>query len=274
MTIQSLGFVLDAKRISRRWHDFSHFLRHHPHGVDPGVSHDHERYVNLQSGIYRGGYHAVSTCVPIMISTSYLFRTLYAILFTSVISAAAIVSQDRFHAYCGRGTFGWPKLEDCHILLENFADHGDNGLRFFDEEQIRVDAKGSWPGIGDIAGFSRVIPVIQLPRYYTLSMYFVYRFPLAMRCTSWRCVLIVSKHLDSCNFALMSYAGGETDYSGLGGTSWGKVNAGGTFMMKKCLRNVKDPSGGVVVIPSDESYAFMQQTLGQDFLNGILSCIS
>lgn len=50
----------------------------------------------------------------------------------------------------------------------------------------------------------------------------------------------------------MSYAGGEGDHSGLGGTSWGKVNAGCTFMMTQCLRNVGDPSGGVVVIPSGE----------------------
>ncbi len=66
-------------------------------------------------------------------------------------------------------------------------------------------------------------------------------------------MLTISETQDSCNFALMSYAGGEGDYSGLGGTSWGKVNAGGTSMMTQCLRRPKDPSGGVVVIPSGKS---------------------
>lgn len=110
-----------------------------------------------------------------MILTSYLLRTLLAIIFTSSSAATAIAQRDRFQADCGRNTYGWPKVEDCHTLLENFADYRDNGLRFFDEEQIRVDAGGSWPGVGNIVGFSRVIPIIQLPRYYTLSAYFTFR---------------------------------------------------------------------------------------------------
>ena len=102
--------------------------------------------------------------------TSFLSIIPCAFLLLPVISATALVQQDKFQIDCGRGTYGWPKLEHCHTLLENFADHQDNGLRFFDEEQIRVDPRGSWPGISAIVGLSRVIPVIQLPRYYTLSM--------------------------------------------------------------------------------------------------------
>ncbi len=109
-----------------------------------------------------------------MITTSCLFKTLYTVLFTSMTAATVMVPRDSFQADCGQDTYGCPKLEDCHILLETFADHRDNGLRFFDEEQMRADAGGSWPGINEVVGSSRIIPIIQLPRYYTLSMRFTY----------------------------------------------------------------------------------------------------
>lgn len=48
----------------------------------------------------------------------------------------------------------------------------------------------------------------------------------------------------------MSYASGYGSVSALGGTSWAKINAGGNFMMTKCLLNGPLASGGVVVIPS------------------------
>ena len=56
--------------------------------------------------------------------------------------------------------------------------------------------------------------------------------------------------LESCNFAILSYASGYGGVQALGGTSWAKVNAGGNFMMTKCLLNGPMSSGGVVVIPS------------------------
>lgn len=93
---------------------------------------------------------------------------LCALSFSSVISATAILSKLKYDAECGRDLYGSPKLEDCYTLLEKFADARDNGLRFFDEEQTRSDARGSWPGIGEVVGSSRVVPIVQLPRYYTL----------------------------------------------------------------------------------------------------------
>ena len=50
----------------------------------------------------------------------------------------------------------------------------------------------------------------------------------------------------------MSYASGFGVVNALGGTSWAKINAGGNFMMTKCLLNGASGSGGVVVIPSSE----------------------
>ena len=48
----------------------------------------------------------------------------------------------------------------------------------------------------------------------------------------------------------MSYTTGYDSVAALGGTSWAKINAGGNFMMTKCLLGERQESGGVVVIPS------------------------
>ena len=52
----------------------------------------------------------------------------------------------------------------------------------------------------------------------------------------------------------MSYASGYGSVNALGGTSWAKINAGGNFMMTKCLLNGPLGSGGVVVIPSSKTF--------------------
>lgn len=67
-----------------------------------------------------------------------------------------------------------------------------------------------------------------------------------------RCELTRYVAPESCNFALLSYAGGIGEHTFIGGTSWAKVNAGGNFMMTKCLLNIGEPSGGVVVVPSSK----------------------
>lgn len=191
-----------------------------------------------------------------MTLVSFFSRFISVVFFTRLASSTVIGKRDTFQTECGIGSYGWPKVEDCHTLLETFANFQDNGLRYFDEEQIRVDARGSWPGVDAIFGPSRTVPVTQIPRYYTLSMSFIEHLSPAdgfTRTTLYRCMLIPCDMQGSCNFALMSYAEIDADNSGLGGTSWAKINAGGTFIINKCLRNPRAPSGGVVVIPSGES---------------------
>ena len=50
----------------------------------------------------------------------------------------------------------------------------------------------------------------------------------------------------------MSYAGGISDYSAFAGTSWAKVNQEGGYMIKKCIGDAQNPSGGVIVVPSSK----------------------
>lgn len=151
---------------------------------------------------------------------------LFALFPTCLASPVAVGSQDNAEDYyCGRQTYGSPNIVDCHQLLESFANFQDNVQRVFDEEQMRADEKGSWPGVIGIVGAAHLNRIVQVPRYYTLN---------------------------SCNFAIMSYASGYGSVNALGGTSWAKINAGGNFMMTKCLLNGPLASGGVVVIPSME----------------------
>ena len=103
-----------------------------------------------------------------------LFRQVlfYALLPISLVNSVSVSSQDNAEEYhCGRQTYGSPNIVDCHPLLESFANHQDNVHRVFDEEQMRVDEKGSWPGVIGIVGAAHLSWVIQVPRYYTLSMY-------------------------------------------------------------------------------------------------------
>lgn len=140
-------------------------------------------------------------------------------------------SNLQYQYYCGRGTYGSPRIKDCKPLLESFAQFNDYGIRVFDEEQLRADTKGSWPGCAHKIGSAQLARAVQIPRFYTQN---------------------------SCNFALLSYAQGfGSEVSALSDSSWAKVNAGGNVMIGKCgldsrgmPKNV--PEGGVVVIPSSE----------------------
>ncbi len=90
----------------------------------------------------------------------------------SLASPVSVGSDNNVEDYhCGRQTYGTPNIVDCHPLLESFANHQDNVHRVFDEEQMRVDEKGSWPGVIDIVGAAHLSWIVQVPRYYTLSMY-------------------------------------------------------------------------------------------------------
>ena len=81
-----------------------------------------------------------------------------------------IFQDDAGEYYCGRETYGSPNIVDCHPLLESFANYQDNVLRVFDEEQMRVDGQGSWPGLIGTVGAAHLNGVVQVPRFYTLSM--------------------------------------------------------------------------------------------------------
>lgn len=96
----------------------------------------------------------------------------FALLSISLASPVYVSSQDNGEDYyCGRETYGSPNIVDCHPLLESFANYQDNVQRVFDEEQMRVDQKGSWPGVIGIVGSTHLNWVVQVPRYYTSSMY-------------------------------------------------------------------------------------------------------
>lgn len=96
----------------------------------------------------------------------------FSFFLVSLASPVSVSAQDNNGDYfCGRQTYGSPNIVDCHPLLESFANYQDNTLRVFDEEQMRVDEKGSWPGVIGIVGASHLNRMVQVPRYYTLGMY-------------------------------------------------------------------------------------------------------
>ena len=96
----------------------------------------------------------------------------FAIPPISLASPVSVGSDNNAEEYhCGRQTYGTPNIVDCHPLLESFANHQDNVHRVFDEEQMRADEKGSWPGVIGIVGAAHLNWIVPVPRYYTLSMY-------------------------------------------------------------------------------------------------------
>ena len=96
----------------------------------------------------------------------------FALLSTSLATPVDVSSHDNDErCYCGEQIYGLPDIADCHPLLESFANYQDNVHRVFDEEQLRVDADGSWPGVIGIVGASHLVWVVQVPRYFTLSTY-------------------------------------------------------------------------------------------------------
>lgn len=94
-----------------------------------------------------------------------------ALVPVSLASLVSVGSRDSAEDYyCGRQTYGSPDIVDCHPLLESFANYKDNVLRVFDEEQMRADEKGSWPGVIGTVGAAHLDRVVQVPRYYSLGM--------------------------------------------------------------------------------------------------------
>lgn len=67
---------------------------------------------------------------------------------------------------CDVSTYGKPEKSDCMNLFKQFTSSPDTQARFFDEEQLRADAKDTWPGVANV--FKQ--PIVQLPKFYSLSM--------------------------------------------------------------------------------------------------------
>lgn len=66
---------------------------------------------------------------------------------------------------CNTNPYGRLDGYDCHFLLGAFPDAADDQLRIFDEEQLRADDSGSWPGIRNPFRTS----VVQIPRFWSRS---------------------------------------------------------------------------------------------------------
>ena len=95
-----------------------------------------------------------------------------ALLPLCLATPVSVNSQDNtVDYYCGRQTYGWPLIADCSPLLESFADYTDTVPRVFDEEQMRADPKGSWPGVIGIVAPAHLDRAVQVPRYYSSSTY-------------------------------------------------------------------------------------------------------
>ena len=101
---------------------------------------------------------------PPKLITHYL--NLFLVAAVTVVGAP---QSDKNEYYCGWETYGSPRIQDCRPLLESFANYQDNSIRFFDEEQLRADKSGSWPGATSILGPMQLSQAMQVPRYYTSS---------------------------------------------------------------------------------------------------------
>jgi len=195
----------------------------------------------------------------------YRERKLYALSVLHLYLAILIfvAAQDNWVTYCGRSTYGSPSVEECRVLQTSFANHEDTGIRVFDEEQQRISKDGSWPGMEDIVGAAHLDLVVQLPKVYTNGTYILYR-PAPTPDVMKSAIDADFEQQESCNFALISYAGGIDDYSPFGATSWAKINGGGNTTITRCLLDEGIASGGVAVIPSGELPAHTCVISGRD----------
>ena len=69
-------------------------------------------------------------------------------------------------ASCDLSTYGKPDKDDCSTLFKKFTSTQNLNVRFFDEEQLRVDSESTWPGVDNV--FEQ--PIVQLPKYYAMSV--------------------------------------------------------------------------------------------------------
>ena len=72
--------------------------------------------------------------------------------------------------YCFSEPSTAPDLIDCVSLLNDFGKSDDRRIRLFDEEQMRADESGNWPGLADRVGAAQLQFVVPLPRMFSRSM--------------------------------------------------------------------------------------------------------
>ena len=153
---------------------------------------------------------------------------------------------------CNINPYGAPEFEDCAHLLAIFTNSQDVTLRIFDEEQLRADRDGSWPGI--VNPFSE--GVVQVPRFWTKSWLNV--------SDGWT---MADMAIDTCNLGLMSFASltslvsnmtkslrNETAQnlggarSAVGATRWSEIRYRATWLVNKCM--IESKIGGFTVLTS------------------------
>ena len=67
---------------------------------------------------------------------------------------------------CNTATYGKPTPSDCKTLFEQSTSQQYMTTRFFDDEQLRVEADETWPGVPQNP-FD--LPIVQLPKYFSMS---------------------------------------------------------------------------------------------------------
>ena len=144
-------------------------------------------------------------------------------------------------ASCDVSTFGKPEKSDCLTLFEKFTTPEDDQARFFDEEQLRVDSKNTWPGVTNV--FEQ--PIVQLPKYYAMST----SIPRTVTICGFRIIMMTLNCIDTCNFALMPYTNPATRMSyPLDISSWGSIKQYGNWLMHDCLDQYS--AGGEIFVKS------------------------
>ena len=87
---------------------------------------------------------------------------IFSILIFSLLCFRTVASHA---ARCDVSTYGKPEKSDCRNLFDKFTSPQDLQARFFDEEQLRADSDGAWPGVANV--FQH--PIVQLPKFFAMS---------------------------------------------------------------------------------------------------------
>ena len=172
-------------------------------------------------------------------SSTHLLLLLLLIVFSTRLIAAQA-------ATCDAKTYGKPVDTDCTTLFQKFTEPQDLHVRFFDEEQLRVESDHSWPGIDN----PFVSPIVQVPKYYSMSQPPL-MYPAAqlqddadvdLRCPT-----------ESCNFALMHYTNPRSRQAfPLGISNWASIKTAGLQLVASCLKT-GSISGGEVFVKDSTS---------------------